>query len=224
MNSIISSSRGGSAIRGLKRARIPRKLCASQPNSSGGTKILNLQTQFQLQLQFQAVPMGNSGLPFTYRRSFATQASDSIHVAVDGKNVNVKVDGASAGDDDGANDASASLKCVSDFVKKLESMEMERKMEGDVDIFKLDDLTAREITKAIDTLAHSIHKDDLGKVDRNRRGELCWILLKKLLVEDGLILINDHVNIEEESMQRISIEKDPRLLDHAICHNVSVET
>ncbi len=219
-NKMISSSRG-TAIRGIKRTRIPQKLCISQQN---GGKILQGQVNVNVPRGYFQMEGYDCSfeLPFVHRRHFTTHASEEgIHVVVNGKNV----DGASAGADVGPSVSTnaaplegtttqshgkVSLESISEFANKL-------KGKGDD---KLDDLTAREITKAIDTLAHSIHKDDLGKADCNRRGELSWTLLKKVLAEDGLF----DPNVVEENLEGISIEKDPRLLDHTICHNVSFGT
>jgi len=97
----------------------------------------------------------------------------------------------------------ASMENISDIASKIESLH-----HG-----KLEDLEVREIARTLNTLAHSIHKDDLGKINLLKRGELSWKLVNKVLAEDGAFDTNG------DELSAIPIEKDSLQINYSICHD-----
>jgi hypothetical protein len=51
---------------------------------------------------------------------------------------------------------------------------------------EMKEVEVREAYRVLDTLAHSMHKNDLEPKECDRRGELAWMILKRLMIEDNL--------------------------------------
>eukprot|EP00557_Chaetoceros_sp_GSL56_P006495 CAMPEP_0176503992 /NCGR_PEP_ID=MMETSP0200_2-20121128/15682_1 /TAXON_ID=947934 /ORGANISM="Chaetoceros sp., Strain GSL56" /LENGTH=900 /DNA_ID=CAMNT_0017903367 /DNA_START=234 /DNA_END=2934 /DNA_ORIENTATION=+ len=76
---------------------------------------------------------------------------------------------------------------------------------------EMKDVEVREACRALDTLAHSINKNDLAPKDCDKRGEISWLILKRLMTEDNLFdPVNDVL---------LPIHGYPIIVDHALCHN-----
>lgn len=76
---------------------------------------------------------------------------------------------------------------------------------------EMKEVEVREAYRVLDTLAHSMHKNDLEPKECDRRGELAWMILKRLMIEDNLFdPVNDVL---------LPIHGYPVIVDHALCHN-----
>jgi pentatricopeptide repeat protein len=76
---------------------------------------------------------------------------------------------------------------------------------------EMKEVEVREACRVLDALAHSMHKNDLEPKECDKRGEVSWLLLKRLMTEDNLFdPVNDVL---------LPIHGYPVIVDHALCHN-----
>lgn len=73
------------------------------------------------------------------------------------------------------------------------------------------EVEVREACQALNELAHSIHKKDLDASVCEQRGELAWVLFRRLMIEDNLFDLN------QDSL--LPIHGYPIIVDHALCHS-----
>jgi hypothetical protein len=73
------------------------------------------------------------------------------------------------------------------------------------------EVEVREACQALNELAHSIHKKDLDASVCEQRGELAWVLFRRLMIEDNLF------DLYQDSL--LPIHGYPIIVDHALCHS-----
>ena len=89
------------------------------------------------------------------------------------------------------------------------SLKIDERASGD-----LENVEVREACEALSSLAHSMNEHDVTDAFLEERGRIAWNIFRRLLVEDNLYdALGDDL---------LPIHGYPIIIDHTVCHNVSV--